>query len=290
MDYDSLSSATRPLFYISYSLYWTLVMAPVGNGSGGVFLFCDNATMYDLYFRAPRMMLEGSMMAIQESLTRILMHDPKDECHPHQHMEMILSRHLWFGCQRSIHILKESYIEHRDKCFSTSGQHWSFIEFLHQTMSLTMAVCGYIHVIAEMFLPEVAEHVYPILEDVCENLANMRNEGSLRLSTFSSSTTETSHDGFNPYRPPSVSCAAYNDVNEFTMGKYSMGGVPRGMAQMESFSDDSVSPASRAAQPEEEEPQSHAYPGTIDRYTFARLMKRNKRETATTSQIFPPDK
>ncbi len=287
MDYDSLSQATRPLFYCSYSLFWTLVMAPVGNGSGGVFLFCDNAIMYDMYFRMPRMAIEGAMMAIQESLCRILVHDPVDECHAHQHMEMIISRHLWHGCMRNIHILKETYLEHRNKCFSTSGQHWSFIEYLHQVISLTMSVCGYVHVIAEIFLPDVALDVYPILEDVCENLANIRNEGSLRIDHF-----QNPNEKINPTREffqRSASCSNHNDdltyqnSSQYNIGKYSLSAVPRGVAHIDSFSDDdddgqrsnkSLTEHSHAAEYVEGEfaTQDH-YPGTINRYTFARFQR-----------------
>jgi hypothetical protein len=181
-NFDSLSTATRPLFYVIYSMYWGLVQSPAASGYGGQFFFCNNLAVYDKYFRSTRMSLEGAMMAIQGSLTRILVQDPDDSCHPEQHMEMIVTRHLWIGCMKNIHMLKELYLAHKDECFATFSQHWSVCEYLHQLITLTIAITAYVHAIAEIFLPKIAEHIYPMLEDICENLAQIRNEGSMRAA------------------------------------------------------------------------------------------------------------
>ena len=179
-NFDSLSIATRPVYYLAYSMFWSLVQAPSANACGGMYFFCDSPHAYDKYFRSPRMGLEGSMMAIQASLTRILVKDPKDTCPPQQHMDMIVSRHLWSGCVRNIHILKETYVAHREECFSTFGQNWSVCDYLHQVIALTMALSAYVHAIAEIFMPDMAEHIYPMLEDICENLTQIRNDGNRR--------------------------------------------------------------------------------------------------------------
>lgn len=192
-NFDSLSTATRPLFYIIYSMYWSLVQSPAASGYGGMFFFCNNPLLYDKYFRSTRMALEGSMMAIQGSLTRILVKDPEDTCRPEQHMDMIVSRHLWSGCVKNIHALKELYLEHKNECFATFSQHWSVCEYLHQLISLTIAITAYVHAIAEIFLPEVAQHIYPMLEDICENLGQIRNEGSMRAEHFAGIGPERSY-------------------------------------------------------------------------------------------------
>lgn len=217
-NFDTLSTATRPLFYVTYSMYWNLVQSPTASPSGGVFFFCNSPTQYDKYFRTPRMMVEGSLMSIQASLTRILVRDPKDPCGPQQHMEMIVQRHLWHGCMRNIHILKESYISHREECFETFGQHWSVCDYLHQLISLTMAIAAYVHAIAEIFMPETAEYVYPVLEDICENLANMRHEGSFRTEHFTNHVNVTTgpdreYTGSQSFARESPA----TDLNGFTM-------------------------------------------------------------------------
>ena len=165
-------------------MYWSLVQSPAASGYGGQFFFCNNPAQYDKYFRSTRMSLEGAMMAMQGSLTRILVKDPTDSCHPEQHMDMIVSRHLWSGCVKNIHMLKELYLAHKDECFATFSQHWSVCEYLHQLITLTIAITAYVHAIAEIFLPDVAAHIYPMLEDICENLAQIRNEGAMRNDHF----------------------------------------------------------------------------------------------------------
>lgn len=217
-DFDSLSTATRPLFYVSYSMYWSLVQAPSANPNGGQFFFCNTPAQYDMYFRSTRMMLEGSIMAIQGCLSRILVRDPKDTCAPHELIEMIVSRHLWSGCVRNIQILKEQYISNREECFSSFGQHWSVCDYLHQLISLTLAITAYVHAIADTFLPHFAEHIYPTFEDICENLSQLRNEGSSRVEHFNQyvnphrlSKTQSSFGG-GPHLDPNFN----QNLNQFT--------------------------------------------------------------------------
>jgi hypothetical protein len=183
-DFDSLSEATRPFFYVSYSMYWSLVQSPAATGQGGSLFFCNSAAQYDQYFRMPLMGIQGAIMSIQASLTRILVPDPKDPCKPPQHLEMIVQRHLWLGCMRNVHILKERYIAQRSDCFSTFTQHWSALDYLHQLINVILALTAYVHAIANVFLPEMAEYVYPVLEDICENLGQMRHEGLYRTDHF----------------------------------------------------------------------------------------------------------
>ena len=183
-NFDSLSVATRPLYYVSYSMYWSLVQSPAATGLGGSLFFCNSAAQFDQHFRMPLMGIQGAIMAIQASLTRILVPDKKDPCKPPQHLEMIVQRHLWFGCMRNVHILKEKYLAHRSDCFSTFTQHWSALDYLHQLINMLLALTAYVHAIAEVFLPEVAEYIYPVLEDICENLGQMRHEGIYRIDHF----------------------------------------------------------------------------------------------------------
>ena len=200
-NFDSLSLATRPLFYVAYSMYWSLVESPSASQTGGAFFFCNSPALYDEYFRTTLMGIQGSIMSIQASLTRILVPDSKDPLGPPQHMEMIAQRFLWVGCMRNIHILKEKYIAHRDECFSLFSQHWSALDYMHQLINLVFAITGYVHAIATVFLPEIAEYVYPILEDICENLAQIRHEGFFRIDHFhhmhinrSAGTSDSSND------------------------------------------------------------------------------------------------
>ena len=228
-NFDSLSTATRPLFYVAYSMYWNLVQSPTASQSGGVFFFCNNPTQYDKYFRTPRMMVEGSLMSIQASLTRILVRDPKDPCGPQQHMEMIVMRHLWHGCMRNIHILKEQYIAHREECFATFGQHWSVCDYLHQLISLTMAIAAYVHAIAEIFMPDMAEYIYPVLEDICENLANMRHEGSFRAEHFSNHiNVSMNSDRVRTHSNSFMRDTPFSDQNGFTVTSR-QARLPRGL-------------------------------------------------------------
>lgn len=183
-NFDSLSMSTRPLYYTAYSMYWSLVQSPTATQAGGVFFFCNTAAQYDKYFRVPLMGIQGAIMSIQASLTRILVHDPSDPCKAPQHLELIVQRHLWLGCMRNIHILKEQYITHRAGCFASFSQHWSALDYIHQLINLVLAIAAYVHAIAEVFLPDVAEYVYPVLEDICENLAQIRHEGYFRADHF----------------------------------------------------------------------------------------------------------
>jgi hypothetical protein len=200
-NFDSLSLSTRPLFYVAYTMYWSLVESPTAMQSGGVFFFCNNPMQYDKYFRVPLMGIQGAIMSIQASLTRILVPDIRDACKPPQHLEIIVQRQLWLGCMRNIHILKEQYMSHRAECFSSFSQHWSVLDYLHQLINLVLAITAYVHAIAEVFLPDVAEYIFPVLEDICENLAQIRHEGFMRADLFTN--TRSSQD--TSEEPQSVS-------------------------------------------------------------------------------------
>ena len=268
--FDSLSSATRPLFYLSFSMYWSLVESPSAHACGGQFFFCNHPGQYDKYFRATRMGLEGSVMSIQSCLSKILVKDPKDHCPPQQLMDMVVSLHLWSGCVRNIQILKEQYISHREECFSSFGQHWSVCDYLHQLISLTLAITAYVHAIAEVFMPDMAEHIYPMLEDICENLSQLRNEGSWRLDHFNQfvnpSRPASSYSHANPSRgtsgfSPGAGAFDYT-VNSFTIHSNNSR-VLRGLdndADVE-HSDDPISPDAAG---------SETYPGSFSRYGMNR--------------------
>jgi len=240
-DFDQLSRATRPLYYVSYCMYWSLVEAPsAASDIGGIYLFCNDQSQYMKYFQQARILLEGAIMSIQASLTLILVHDPKDTVPPQHHLEIIVSRHLWHGCMRSIHILKEAYIEHREECFSSIGQRWSYIEYINRSIALTLAVVAYVNAIAGIFLPEIAQYIYPMLEDICENLSQIRNESGLR-------------DGTNVTRTNTVSRTVSGMTTPHTNR------VPRGMGI---FEDDNDTPT-----------EYPTYPGTLNRYTYARMRR-----------------
>ncbi len=196
-NFDSLSVATRPLFYVAYSMYWSLVESPTATQQGGAFFFCNSVSQYDIYFRRTLMGIQGSIMSIQASLTRILVPDGKDTLRPEQHLELIVQRHLWHGCMRNIHILKEAYVSHRAECFATFSQHWSALDYMHQLINLILAVTAYVHAIAEVFVPGVAEYVYPVLEDICENLAQMRHEGVFRTDIFTGDNLRVHRSSLN---------------------------------------------------------------------------------------------
>ena len=231
-NFDSLSVATRPLFYVSYSMYWGLVESPTANQTGGVFFFCNSAAHYDRYFRATLMSIQGSIMSIQASMTRILVPDPKDPCRPPQHLEMIVQKFLWIGCMRNIHILKQQYMERREECFATFSQNWSALDYLHQLINLVLAITAYVHAIAEVFLPEIAEYVYPVLEDICENLAQIRHEGLFR-------TDESDHRTFRVKSASTPNETPSHEMYGFTVrsnpgetpftGNHRTGRIPRGL-------------------------------------------------------------
>jgi len=259
-DFDQLSRATRPLYYVSYSMYWTLVEAPSANPNGGVYFFCDHPSQYHEYFYQPRALFEGAIMAVQSSLCLILIRDPNDTLTPEQHMDMIVHRHLWQGCMRNIHVLKEQYMEHGHGCFSTVGQHWSVIDYLNQSISLTMAVVAYVHAIAEIFLPtEIGERIYPTLQDICENLSQFRNEGAGRWITNTGD-----HDKPAAGIPIGESSPSRN---AFIMASSHL---PRGMAN--GFDDS------------DEVTDKVPYPGTLNRYTWA---ARSRRTEGFSPQLSP---
>ena len=239
-DFDQLSRATRPLYYVSYCMYWSLVESPSAGSEIGksTHLFCDDFLLYQKYFEQPRVSFEGAIMSIQASLTLILVKDPKDTVPPQQHLEIIVSRHLWHGCMRNIHVLKETYLDHLEECFTSIGQRWSYIEYINRSIALVLAVVAYVNAIAEIFVPDVAQSIYPMLEDICENLSQIRNESGLRdghIRTRSNSAVST----------PMIGLA------------------PRGMGINDS--DETNEPISFGAYA--------AYPGTLNRYTYARMRR-----------------
>ena len=242
-NFDSLSVATRPIYYLSYSMFWSLVQSPSAHACGGRFFFCDSPIVYEKYFQSTKLRLEGSMMAIEASLSRILVRDKKDTCPPQQHMDMIVSRHLWSGCVRNIHILKEAYIEHRDEAYSHFGQHWSVCDYLHEVIALTMAICAYVHAIAETFLPDMAVHIYPMLEDICENLTQIRNEGNMRSLHVLPSREHSTHTDLSSHSVTPVLSA------NTSMEAHMINRMPRSVQVDEDTSD---------------EPPN--YPGTLNRY------------------------
>ena len=229
-DFDKLSRATRPLFYVSYCMYWSLVESPsAGSENGGIYLFCNTPEQYREYFEQPRILFEGAIVSIQASLALILVRDEKDTISPELHLHAIVFRHLWHGCMRNIHELKESFIGNQDECFGSIGQRWSFIEYLNRSIALVLAVVAYVNAIADIFLPETALVIYPTLEDICENLCRIRNESGLR-------------DGKNFTRQNSITSAVSTPLT---------GRVPRGLGMVDSG-------------------DYASYPGTLNRYTYAR--------------------
>jgi hypothetical protein len=260
-DFDQLSRATRPLYYVSYSMYWTLVEAPSANPNGGVYFFCDQPNQFHEFFYQPRALFEGAIMSVQASLCLILIPDPKDTLTPEEHMDVIVSRHLWNGCMRNIHILKETYMQHGSACFSTVGQNWSVIDYLNQSISLVMAVVAYVHAIGEIFLPHMSEKINPTLEDICENLSQIRNEGIGRWPPGDYGTGPLIH-GSSGHDP---SAHALTEPNPLRQVSESSGSaflaatrLPRSMGVFDDCDDAGHMDYS-------------AYPGTLNRYTYGRM-------------------
>lgn len=151
-DFSILSKPLGPLFYESFSLYWSNAQCYRATAYRAEILFCDSQSLYDQYFKADKIRVLNSLAVIKTQLSKFLSRQYFTDEITQSLLNHLVEQELWGNMYLSLDNMRTTYLDHRADCFSTFSQRWNVTHMLRRMMVIATALTNYVRSVSLLFL------------------------------------------------------------------------------------------------------------------------------------------
>lgn len=161
-DFASVTRALRPLYYETFSLYWSHIETGLRPGDARM-LYCDTEEDYHLLFRPIVHSITQGIREVRAILIEVL--DPS-AISPYirrtkfNHLTEVIGSNFLINLQ----IMNIRYVDNRLLSFSHRSQRWSMCDYLLSLACVLMELTEYLKVVVLLFEKEDLQHYQDIVQ------------------------------------------------------------------------------------------------------------------------------
>ena len=178
-DFTGIVKALKPLFYQSYSLFWTNTASFNAQDYRADILFCDSPELFNQHFKSLVEEIQIAVNGIKHQLEVFFATQFRQPLEVEAMLEAVIHSFLWNGLVSIQDHLRAQYIEHRSKTHTSFAQRWNMADYLRQFSLMTLALVEYVRALTLLFLiheEDMQTKLLHQIDDLSDALDQMRNK------------------------------------------------------------------------------------------------------------------